>query len=182
MPLLPFIDRSGPLGKPLRLVGLILIVWFMFEIYRLQAGSDRPQEGAAQLFHARRADLLRAAEPRSRGILQLFGGFGLEPGLGSYFSLPWVVLTFYAITRYRLFDIRIIISRTVTISPAGLLFSLIQIGFFQFLEPLVGHYLDDRHLPALHRLLFLRHAASAGTSRTGSSSWYCSTSSITSRS
>ena len=28
------------------------------------------------------------------GFPQAFGGFGLEPGLGSYFGLPWVILTF----------------------------------------------------------------------------------------
>ena len=41
-------------------------------------------------------------------------GAGVDPALVAYFSLPWVVFAFYAITRYRLFDIQIILSGTFT--------------------------------------------------------------------
>ncbi len=135
--LIPFVDRSGILGKPLRFVGIILIGWVVYEIYRLRkqvTGIRRTQlnyfTSGVLIFCGGGAILA--------GVLQLFGGLGLEPGLGSYFSLPWVVLTFYAITRYRLFDIRSIISRTVTISLLAVMFSLIQIGLLNLLGPLLG--------------------------------------------
>ena len=135
--LLPYIDRSGVLAKPLRFVGLVFIGWVMFEIYRLRQEVTGLKKAQLNYF-AHGVLIFSAGGATLAVILQIFGGFGLEPGLGSYFSLPWVVMTFYAITRYRLFDIRIIISRTVTISLLVSFFSLIQIGFFALLSPLVG--------------------------------------------
>jgi PAS domain S-box-containing protein len=135
--LLPFIDRSGVLGKPLRFIGITLIIWFLYEIFRLWkkvTGIKRAQLNyfIYGLLTFALGGLVLA------GFLQLFGGFGLEPGLGSYFSLPWVVLTFYAITRYRLFDIRTIISGTVTIVLLSAIFAAVQILLFGLFQPLVG--------------------------------------------
>ena len=135
--LIPFIDHSGPLAKPLRLIGLVLIGWVMYEVYRLRRRVTGIKKAQLNYF-AHGVLIFCGGGALLAGVLQLFGGFGLEPGLGSYFSLPWVVLTFYAITRHRLFDIRIIISRTVTILLLGSIFSGIQIGFFVLLEPLIG--------------------------------------------
>src|SRR5574337_858319 len=107
--LIPYVDRSGLLAKPLRLVGIILIVWVVYEIYQLRKQVTGIRR--AQLNYFTHGVLIFCGGGATlAGVLQLFGGLGLEPGLGSYFSLPWVVLTFYAITRYRLFDIRSIIS------------------------------------------------------------------------
>ncbi len=135
--LLPYIDRSGPLGKPLRMVGIIVIFWVVYEIFRLRrhvTGIKR-----AQLNYFIHGVLIFAGGAGIfAGVLQLFGGFGFEPGLSSYFSLPWVVLTFYSITRYRLFDIRSIFSRVITISILALFFSLIQTGFFSIAQPVLG--------------------------------------------
>lgn len=135
--LFPHVDRAGPLGKPLRLVGLVQLLWVMYEMYSLRRqlrGIKR-----AQLHYFTYGVLIFAGGGATlAGILQLFGGFGLEPGLGSYFSLPWVVLTFYAITRYRLFDMRTVISRVVSIALLTTLFFLVQTVLFKILEPALG--------------------------------------------
>lgn len=135
--LLPFVDHSGPLNKPLRLVAFGLILWAMFEVYRLRRevfGIKRAQLN----YFAHGVLIFSGGGALLAVVLQLFGGLGFEPGLASYFSLPWVVLTFYAITRYRLFDIRIIVARTVAITLLVCIFSLVQIGFFAVLEPHIG--------------------------------------------
>lgn len=48
------------------------------------------------------------------------------------------MLTFYAITRYRLFDIHIIISRTLTIVFLSIGLAGIHIGLFKLFEPIIG--------------------------------------------
>jgi PAS domain S-box-containing protein len=135
--LLPYVDRRGPLEIPVRLVGVVLIFWFIYELYRLRrysTGLKRTQ------FNYLLAGVLiyGAGLGLATGFFQLFGGFGFEPSLGSYFSLPWVALTFYAMTRYRLFDISLIISRVLMIVFLSLLLSALYIGLFKLFEPVTG--------------------------------------------
>ena len=112
--LIPHIDSSGLLAKPLRIVGILQLFWLMYEIYRLRRHVSGIRR--AQLNYFTHGMLIfTVGGTLVSGVLQLFGGFGLEPGLGSYFSLPWVVLTFHAMTRYRLFDIRSVASRVLTL-------------------------------------------------------------------
>ena len=135
--LIPYIDRSGPLNKPLRALGIIQLCWVIYELFRLRmqvTGNKRAQLNYflhGLLFFTCGGTLVA-------GILQLFGGFGLEPGLGSYFSLPWVALTTYAVTRHRLFDIRLVVLRALTIALlSGLLISA-HIVLFTWFEPVMG--------------------------------------------
>jgi len=72
------------------------------------------------------------------GVLQLFGGMGFDPALASYFSLPFVALTFYAITRYRLFDIQIVISRAIAAVVVFVVLGAVQVAVFRLLEPATG--------------------------------------------
>jgi PAS domain S-box-containing protein len=135
--LIPHLDRSGLLAKPLRIAGVLQLLWLMYEIYRLRRGLGGIRR--AQLNYFTHGMLIfTIGGTFVSGILPLFGGFGLEPGLGSYFSLPWVALTFHAMTRYRLFDIRSVVSRVLTVGLLSALFSVVQIGLFKLLEPAFG--------------------------------------------
>lgn len=134
--LFPYIDRSGPLGKPLRIVGILQLLWAGFEIYRLRqqvSGIRRAQLN----FFTNGLLIFIVGGTIVAGIFPLFG-VGFEPGLSAYFSLPWVALTFYAMTRYRLFDIRSVISRFAAVSLVSAVFAVVQIGLFKLLEPLLG--------------------------------------------
>jgi PAS domain S-box-containing protein len=135
--LFPYSMRPGPLDAPLRIVGTGLVLWVIVEVARLRrraSGSKKTQLNyflGGMLIFAGGGVFLS-------GILPLFSDVGFEPGLGSVFSLPWVVLTFYAITRHGLFDLRIIISRSLTIVLQSFIFSTAQLGMFLVLEPAVG--------------------------------------------
>lgn len=138
--LYPYFNQDGPLGGPLRLAGSLLVFWIAYEIIKLR----RRVSGIKKIqLHYFTFGLLvfGVGTVAVSGLFQLFGGFGLEPGLGSFFGLPWVVLTFVAITRHRLFDVRSVISRTVTILVLSSLLALVQIAAFRYLEPVLGHSL-----------------------------------------
>lgn len=135
--LIPFENSSGPLENPARFIGGLLIVWLMAEIIRLRkqvVGIKRAQLN--YFFHG--ILVFGTLGSMSAGFLQLFGGFGFEPGLTAYFSFPWVVLTFYAITRYRLFDIRIVISNTISIAFLSGLFAASHVVLFHAFAPVIG--------------------------------------------
>jgi PAS domain S-box-containing protein len=135
--LIPHLDQSGLLAKPLRTVAVLQLIWLMYEIFRLRRSVIGIRR--AQLNYFTHGMLIfTIGGTFVSGVLQLFGGFGLEPGLGSYFSLPWVVLTFYAMTRYRLFDIRSVVARVLTVGLLSAFFSAVQVGLFKLLEPAFG--------------------------------------------
>ncbi len=135
--MIPFINHPGPLENPARLFGSLLAFWLVIAIIRLKKklrGMRRAQLN--YFFHG--VLIFGGGAATTAGILQLFGGFGFEPGLASFFSLPWVVLTYYAITRHRLFDIRYILSRVISAALALLLFFAVQISVFNLLTPAIG--------------------------------------------
>jgi uncharacterized membrane protein YoaK (UPF0700 family) len=135
--LIPFENHPGPVENPARFIGGSLIVWLMIEIVRMR----RQMKGIkrAQLNYFFYGTLIFATcGSLTAGFLQLFGGFGFEPGLAAYFSFPWVALTFYAITRYRLFDMRIVLSNTLGTFLLFGLFAGAQSGLFHLLAPSIG--------------------------------------------
>ncbi len=134
---IPFQNLHGPLEDPARLIGGGLIAWLVVEIIRLRRSVTGVKR--AQLNYFFYGTLIFATcGSLAAGFLQLFGGFGFEPSLSSYFSFPWVVLTVYAIIRYRLFDIRIAVSNLLGSAFLFGVFAWSQLLLFQMLEPLVG--------------------------------------------
>ncbi len=136
--LLPYIDRrGGPLEIPFRLFGGLLTLWLIYGFYTARKHSSGLKRTQVSYFLM---GLMISATGigLATGFFPLFGGFGFDPSLGAYFNLPWVALTFYAITRYRLFDISLIISRALMIVILTLLLSALQVGLFKLFEPAMG--------------------------------------------
>ena len=135
--LIPYVNEHGPIEEPARLMGSLMLLWVMYEVIRLRREVSGTKKRQLNYFLCGLL-IFGGGASISAGFLQLLGGFGFEPGLGSYFGFPWVVLTFYAIIRYSLFDARIIISRSLSIVLLSAIFSLIQIVMFKLLEPTLG--------------------------------------------
>ncbi len=133
----PYVNVHGPLENLCRFAGGVLIFWLMIEVLRLRRKVSGVRRAQLNYFFYGTL-IFGAGGSITAGFLQLFGGFGIEPGLASSFSFPWVLLTFYAITRYRLFDIRIVVSRVLNILFLSLIVAVLQFMLFRTLEPSMG--------------------------------------------
>src|SRR5262249_41855029 len=72
------------------------------------------------------------------GVFQIVGHIHFDPGLVGYFSLGWVALTFYAITRHRLFDIRFVASRATVGMVLTVLLVSVDVLLYRWLTPPIG--------------------------------------------
>jgi len=133
----PYTNSPGPLEMPMRMVGSVMAFWLIYEIARLRrqvSGVRRAQLS----YYLYGTAIFGTGGAVIGGVLQLFTGRGLEPSLSAYFSLPWVLMIFYAITRHRLFDIRFIVSRTLIILFLSFCIAAFQFVLFKVLEPVIG--------------------------------------------
>ncbi len=137
----PFINAHGQLDPFARLFGSLLVVWLLYETVRLRREFRGHQRQQLNYFF-QGVLIFGGGAAFTAGFLQLVGGFGFEPGLASLFSLPWVALTYYAITRHRLFDIRIVITRALTTALLLLLLFPLQFLLFNFLRSDFGEPLS----------------------------------------
>ncbi len=140
--LIPYRNDPGPLEVPARFIGAAILVWLIVEILRtrrLLTGVKRFQ--LDHFFYG--AIIFAAGAAAIAGILPAVGGTGVEPGLGSYFGLPWVALTFYAMVRHSLFDMRATVSRTLAIAIVILLLAALQAGLLTALRPVFGTALSS---------------------------------------
>lgn len=135
--LIPFSNQPGPLDNLLRFFGACLAVWVIAKAYLLRRSTSGLVKKELGFFFFG-VFVFGSGAGFTAGVLQLFGGFGLEPGLASYFSLPWVALTVYAIARYQLFDIRLILSRSIATILLLVIFSSLQAGLFVLFEQALG--------------------------------------------
>lgn len=140
--LIPYRNDPGPLEVPARVSGALIIIWFIFEIVRTRRHLTGIKK--FQLDHFFYGALIFALGGVTiAGILPAVRGSGVEPGLGSYFGLPWVVLTFYAIVRHSLFEMRVIVSRVLSILILILVFSGIQAAMLTAIAPAFGTALSS---------------------------------------
>lgn len=133
----PYQNSPGLLELPLRTIGSLTALWLIGELVRLRrktTGYRRSQLG----YYLYGTIIFGTGGAFIGGLLQVFTGRGLEPSLSAYFSLPWVLMIFYAITRHRLFDIRFVVSRTLFILVLSFCVSAFQFVMFKMLEPMVG--------------------------------------------
>jgi signal transduction histidine kinase len=135
--LIPYIPGHAPLDQPMHLVETGIIIWatvlFLLARKRLK-GMKRVKINYCLLG----AIIYGGCGILFTGFLQFFAKIQFEPSLTSYFCLPWVALTFYSITRYRLFDVQIIISRSLSTIILIIIFEIINIGIFHLFVSHVG--------------------------------------------
>ncbi len=135
--LTPHVLNTGPLANPARILASALIVWLIFRLMKIRTqliGIKTVQIN----YVITGIVLFGIGSGLVSGILPLFGSFGVDPALGGYFSLPWIVLTFYAITRYRLFDFRMFMSNLFLILILTSVMSGFFLGLWELLERLTG--------------------------------------------
>jgi PAS domain S-box-containing protein len=134
---IPYHNSPGPLEMYFRIAGGMMVLWLIYEIVQLRrqvTGYRRSQLN----YYLYGTIIFGTGGAVIGGFLQGFTGQGLEPSLSAYTSFPWVLMIFYAITRHRLFDIRIIFSRMVNILFLSFFISALQFSLFKILEPAAG--------------------------------------------
>lgn len=134
---LPFANVHGPIDGPLRIAGGLLIFWLVYEIFMLRKAVTGIKRVQLNYFLIGTL-IFGIGGSLTAGFLPFLWKRTVEPGLAAYFSFPWVLLTFYAITRYRLFDIHLIISRTANFLFLSFSISCLQVLLFNVLEPAAG--------------------------------------------
>jgi len=133
----PFINRHGPLEQAARLFGSGLAIGMVFGIIKLKKDLHGIRKAQFAYFFTGTV-LFGSGAAITAGFLQLVGGLGFEPGLASLFSMPWVVLTYYAITRHRLFDIRLAVSRITAVLFLSVFYVGCHMVLYSVLEPSLG--------------------------------------------
>lgn len=140
--LMPYMNQPGPLEVPARIGGALMILWLIIEILRTRRHLTGIKKFQLDYFFAGLL-IFASGGVAIAGILPAIGGLGVEPGLGSFFGLPWVVLTFYAIVRHSLFEMRIIFSRTLNIIIVILVCSGLQAAVLSAIGPAIGTALSS---------------------------------------
>jgi len=140
--LIPYVNRPGPLEIPARLGGAFMLLWLLVEILRTRRHLTGIKKFQLHYFFLG-VSIAAFTSGAIAGIMPAVGGAGVEPGLGSYFTLPWVALTFYAIVRHSLFEMRTILSRTLSIFIVIFVCAGIQAILLSEIEPALGTALSS---------------------------------------
>ena len=154
--LIPYRNQPGLLELPVRAAGSLMTLWLVVEIIRVRNGLSGIRKFQINLFFYGLL-VYSIAGIFIAGIMPLIRRDGIEPGLGSYFSLPSVRVDVLAIVRHSLFEMRIIFSRTIGIIILLLVFSALQAAVLLALLPRsravrLGYRnaLVDRFFPVRH--------------------------------
>lgn len=136
--LIPYVNIDGPLENPARIVGTIQAIWLLVVLYRAKNRLQGVKKASFNLFFYGTL-FFNLGCILIAGILPLFGA--INPAFTTFFSLPWVVITYYAITRHHLFDLRLLVSRALNVTFLSLFFAGLHLGLFQLLSPALGNSL-----------------------------------------
>ncbi len=134
---MPYVPHYGILERPVRSIGGFMLIYAIYRLLKVRqevAGVRRMQIS----YLAFGLIVYAAGAILTSCFFSLLGGLGCDPALTSYFSLAWTLLIFYAITRYRLFDIQIIISETLSIVILTVILGGLNVVLFKLLEPFLG--------------------------------------------
>jgi signal transduction histidine kinase len=135
--LIPFEQAAGPLENPARILGGALLIWLILEFRKMRnatTGIKRTQR--TYLYYG--TVLFGGGAAVVAGFLQPIMPELVDPDFTAFFSLPWVAFTVYSITRYRLFDIRLVVSRALGILLLSVIGAAIHIILFKLMEPELG--------------------------------------------
>jgi PAS domain S-box-containing protein len=133
--LIPFVDLDGPLEKPLRVIGTIMALWLLVVLYRARRRLTGVKKAQMEMFFYGTL-FFNVGCILIAGILPLFGA--INPAFTTFVSLFWVAITYYAVTRRRLFDVRLMLSRVLNIALLSFLFAAGQVALFKLLAPVAG--------------------------------------------
>lgn len=131
--LVPYVDRSAPLESALRVIGSIQLVYLIVLLFRAQRGA-RGRERLQLSYFLLGLLVMAVGGMASAGLQPLLSTPAFDPALGAWFSAPSVILTFIAITRYRLFDIVTLLSRALGLAVQLLVFGAVHVGLFGAFE------------------------------------------------
>ncbi len=134
---IPFVDDTGPFENPARGLAALCLVWSGWALYRASQqtrGIDRQRSRYLLLGLS-----LYAAGAMVGAVATQVAGVAFDPGLTVVFSIPWVALTFYSMSRYRLFDVRMVASRIASGTFLAVIATTCATVVFWLLEESLGH-------------------------------------------
>ena len=110
-----------------------MVIWIFYNLYITSKEASGIKKAQIDYF-----TLGLAVYGMFSVIAQLTEKYGIDPAFIAFGSFPFVALTFYSITRYRLFDIQIIISNSLVIVVLTAILGSINIFLFKLLTPYMG--------------------------------------------
>ncbi len=137
--LIPCVAKTGPLEMPARILGGATIALALVKC-ALSLIQSRGFKRLQLSFFLTGLLLFGLTGLFLAAGFQLAGITAFDPSLASFGSIPWVLFTFYAITKYRLFDIKTAFLRlivTLTIIAAA---TMLHLGFYTLLATVIAHH------------------------------------------
>ncbi|MDB5037479.1 MAG: hypothetical protein JWQ35_1007 [Bacteriovoracaceae bacterium] len=129
--LIPYKDGPGRFEIPVRILCAINSAFLLYQLFMARKESVGIKRQQTAYF------LLGTAIYLTGNLIIVFpyaGTFYFDPGLGAYLSVPWNALTIYAITKHRLFNIRLVLSRVFSASIITGFFTVFHLLVFRLLR------------------------------------------------
>jgi diguanylate cyclase (GGDEF)-like protein len=130
---IPYIENQAPLESYFRafaFLNLGLAMLMITLIYRASRGETRAKSSYFLLGCAAYGTTTMITS----GGFQLFAGLDFDPGLTALFSIFFSAPSAYAMTRHRLFDVRIVLSRSLFIVSSTTLSAALSYALFALFQ------------------------------------------------